>query len=368
MIESLIKSDRAELTQSTKKAAPVVLSTRIRLARNLAGPPFPERANSSQRRDVLSKCQRAVNALKRMKTGSFFEIDRLSDLEKQVLVERHLVSRELCESEAGAGIFIARDQSCAVMINEEDHLRIQFLKSGFNLKTVWKQIDALDTELEDSLDFAFSEELGYLTACPTNLGTGLRASVMMHLPGLVISEQMERVIRAVNQLGITVRGLFGEGSDATGHVFQISNQQTLGEQEGKIVDRLGNVLKTVIDHELNARFKYIEEQPQKLLDKIGRAFGVLQNAHVLSSNEAMNLLSLIRLAVDFGMLPEDHRADVDRLFIECQPGHIQFAAKSDIEPDARDLERARRLRVEFAKFPPLDVASVGQFTEFNSSN
>ena len=359
MIESLIKNDRAELTQSTKKGAPVVLSTRVRLARNLSDIPFPERASSGQRSDVLAKCAEHLSDLKLMKNGSFFDVSELSDLEKQVMVERHLISRELCESEQGSGVIINKDQTCSVMINEEDHLRIQFLKTGFNLNSVWKQMDLFDSDLEKTLDVAYSAEFGFLTACPTNLGTGLRASVMMHLPGLVISDQMERVIRAVNQLGLTVRGLFGEGSDATGHVFQISNQQTLGEAEGEIINRLGNVLKTVIDHELNARFKYLEKNRAKLLDKIGRAFGVLQNVHFLSSNEAMNLLSLMRLAVDFNMLPEANRCDVDRLFIECQPGHIQYAAKEGIEPALRDIGRADKLREEFSHLPPLAFDKVG---------
>jgi protein arginine kinase len=358
MIESLLNSDKAELTQGAKKGAPVVLSTRVRLARNIVGTPFPERASSAQRSDVMTRCAEQIADLPQMKHGCFFDISELSALEKQVLVERHLISRELCEAGAGSGVFINKDQTCSVMINEEDHLRIQFLKTGFSMRSVWKQIDRLDSSLESDLDVAFSREFGYLTACPTNLGTALRASVMMHLPGLVISEHMDKVIRAVNQLGITVRGLFGEGSDATGHVFQISNQQTLGESEEQIMSRLGNVFKTIIDHEINARFKYLEENRARLLDKIGRAFGVLQNAHVLSSNEAMNLLSLMRLAVDFEMLPESNRSDVDRLFIECQPGHVQYAAGEGIEPDARDLCRADLLRKEFVKLPALDFDKV----------
>lgn len=353
MIESLINDDRAELTQAAKKAAPVVLSTRIRLARNLVGPPFPERADVVQRRDVLTRCADQLSALPQMNKGTFFDISDLSTLEKQVLVERHLISRELCDGEEGTGVYINKGQTCSVMINEEDHLRIQFLKTGFNLKSVWKLIDAFDSELEKTIDVAFSPDFGYLTACPTNLGTGLRASVMMHLPGLVISGQMERVIRAVSQLGITVRGLFGEGSDASGHIFQISNQQTLGESEAEILERLANVLKTVIDHELNARFKYLEESRAKLLDQVGRAYGVLKNTHVIASDEALNLLSFIRLAVDFGMLPEANRADVDRLVIESQPGHVQYAAKEGIEPDARDIARADKLREEFANLPAL---------------
>ena len=353
MIESLINDERAELTQAVKKAAPVVLSTRIRLARNLVGQPFPERADVLQRRDVLTRCADQLSALPQMNKGSFFDIADLSTLEKQVLVERHLISRELCDGEAGTGVYINKGQTCSVMINEEDHLRIQFLKSGFNLKSVWKLIDAFDSELEKTIDVAFSEDFGYLTACPTNLGTGLRASVMMHLPGLVISGQMERVIRAVSQLGITVRGLFGEGSDASGHIFQISNQQTLGESESEILESLANVLKTVIDHELNARFKYLEESRAKLLDQIGRAFGVLKNTHVIASDEALNLLSFIRLAVDFGMLPEANRADVDRLVIESQPGHVQYAAQEGIAPEARDIVRADKLRQEFSNLPAL---------------
>jgi protein arginine kinase len=255
-------------------------------------------------------------------------------------------------------VFIDKDQTCSVMINEEDHLRIQFLRSGFNLKSVWKQIDRFDSELEETFDVAYSSDFGYLTACPTNLGTGLRASVMMHLPGLVIAEQMERVVRAVNQLGITVRGLFGEGSDATGHIFQISNQQTLGESEEEIMTRLGNVLKTVIDHEVNARFKCLEDNSMKLFDMIGRAYGALQNAHVVSSDEAMNMLSLMRLAVDFEMLPEENRAQIDRFFIECQPGHIRLAADAGVDAYARDIARADKLREEFNRLPSLNFDKV----------
>ena len=180
MIESLIKDKRAELVQTAKKADPVALSTRIRLARNLIDRPFPERASALRRRNLLDFCATQIGAMPRMKKGTFLNVAELSDLEKQVLVERHLISRELCENKKGTGVFINKGQTCSVMINEEDHLRIQFLKTGFNLKSVWKLINAFDSELEKHIDVAFSSELGYLTACPTNLGTGLRASVMMH--------------------------------------------------------------------------------------------------------------------------------------------------------------------------------------------
>jgi protein arginine kinase len=353
MIEAIIDGKNAELTQSSKRTAPVVLSTRIRLARNLADIPFPHRANLSQRRDVLSDCVSCIGGLDGMRSGNFIELEKLSDLERQVLLERHLISKELIEGSKSCGVYINAEQTCSVMINEEDHLRIQFLKSGFNLKSLWKRINSFDDAIDEHLTLAYSQDLGFLTACPTNLGTGLRASVMMHLPGLVLTENMEKVTRAVGQLGITVRGHFGEGSDATGHIFQISNQQTLGETEIDILERLGNVLKSIIDQEINARFKYYEEQPAALMDQMGRAYGILKNAHVLSSNEAMHMLSLLRLAVDFDFLTESYRASVDRMFIECQPGHIQYDVKTDIAPELRDTARAAKLRALLAKLPSL---------------
>jgi protein arginine kinase len=205
---------------------------------------------------------------------------------------------------------------------------------------------------------AFSSELGYLTACPTNLGTGMRASVMMHLPALVLGTQMEKVIRAVNQLGLAVRGLFGEGSEASGSIFQISNQQTLGESEEEILKRLASVLQTIVEQEQNARAKLFESDSAKLLDKIGRAYGTVRNAHVLTSAEAMNCLSLLRLAADLSLLPEAERVNVDRLFIECQPGHVQLAARGALETEKRDVARARFLREQMAALPPLNFNSA----------
>jgi protein arginine kinase len=287
-------------------------------------------------------------------------IEELDEQQRQLLVERHLISRELSGSHSGAGAIINRDQSVSVMVNEEDHLRIQVLRTGFNLKRAWSAIDALDSALEQSLDYAYSPQLGYLTACPTNLGTGMRASAMMHLPALVIAGQMEKVVRAVNQLGMVVRGLFGEGSDASGSIFQISNQTTLGETEPVIVKRLQNVLKSIVEHELNARDRLLEDDPTKLPDKIGRAFGILKHSHLISSSEAMNLLSLIRLGVDLGYFDESHRVAVDRLFIEAQPGHIQHrAGVPELNSDDRDRLRASQLRSEFANFSSPQYSDVG---------
>jgi protein arginine kinase len=244
------------------------------------------------------------------------------------------------------------------MVNEEDHLRIQVLRVGFQFKKVWATITTLDSDLEEHLDYAFSPKLGYLSACPTNLGTGMRASAMMHLPALVISAQMEKVVRAVGQLGMVVRGLFGEGSDASGSIFQISNQTTLGESEEQIIKHLHGVLTTIVDQELNARAKLLETDPKKIYDKIGRAYGILQNGYLLNSGEAMNLLSLIRLGIDLGVYADTQRGLIDRLFIECQPGHVQHAAKGAFEPGQRDVLRAERLRTEFAKMPPPDFSNT----------
>jgi protein arginine kinase len=349
-IESLIDSP-SELTDSSSSKSPIVLMTRVRLARNLAGTPFPGWAKPSRREEIFQGCRQAVSGAAPMKRGFETPIGELSDLEKQILVERHLISRELSGAKVGAGVVISRDQTISVMINEEDHLRIQVLRAGFQLKKAWNAINELDDALEESLDYAYSPSLGYLTACPTNLGTAMRASAMMHLPALVIANQMEKVVRAVNQLGMVVRGLFGEGSDASGSIFQISNQTTLGESEEDIIKRLGSVLSSIVEHEMNARQKLLEADAGKLFDKIGRAYGILQNSHVLSSNEAMNLLSLLRLGVDLRIFPEANRAVIDRLFIEAQPGHLQHAHKGEFEPGQRDLLRAGRLRGEFANFP-----------------
>jgi protein arginine kinase len=351
---------QSELSDTAGSKCAIVLTTRVRLARNLAGQPFPGWAKEAQRSAMLAEGLAAVSHLALMKKSLSLTLEELTDLEKLILVERHLISRELSSAKHGSGVVISRDQSASVMINEEDYLRIQVMRPGFQLKKVWNTINALDTELEESLNYAFSPTLGYLTACPTNIGTGMRASSMMHLPALVISSQMEKVVRAVNQLGMAVRGLFGEGSDASGSIFQISNQTTLGESEEEIIKRLSSVLNTIIEHERNARAKLLETDANKLFDKIGRAYGILQNGRLLTSAEVMNLLSLVRLGVDLGVFPEDRRPLIDRLFIEAQPGHIQYAARGNFESTERDLLRARFLRSEFATFGPPDFNLTGK--------
>jgi protein arginine kinase len=363
LIESIFDG-KSEMTEGSAKKCPVVLMTRIRLARNLSETRFPSWAKLPQRTQVLETCLPAVASLNQMKSGITAEVEELSELEKQILVERHLISRELSGAPEKAGVVISKDQSVSVMINEEDHLRIQVIKSGYRFKQAWNSVNVVDSALEDELDYAFSSRIGFLTACPTNVGTGMRASAMMHLPALVISNQMEKVVRAVNQLGIAVRGLFGEGSDASGSIFQISNQTTLGESEEEIIKRLSSVLKTIIDQEMNAREKILEKDPNKLFDKIGRAYGILQNSHLLSSSECMNLASLVRFGVDLEMFPEETRNTVDRMFIECQPGHIQHLAGKSIDTNERDAFRSEYLRKQFENVErPLFTTEKGEKRE-----
>ena len=243
------------------------------------------------------------------------------------------------------------------MINEEDHLRIQVLRPGLDFSSVWKHADEVDSGIESAINYAYDGELGFLTACPTNLGTGMRASVMMHLPGLVMSKNMDKVINAVNQLGIAVRGLFGEGSDANGSIFQISNQQTLGESESAIIDRLNSTLESLVRQENFARDKLLQDDRTRLIDKMSRAIGSLKTCHLIQSAEAMDLLSLVRLATDFGMMPDKFRGLADRMFIEVQPGHVQLSAGEAIEPNQRDELRAELLRNQFLRAPLLDLSS-----------
>jgi len=332
---------------------PVVFSIRMRLARNLAGHRLPGWADKTARAQVLGECFSALRGVEALSGAAYLMMDELDEFEKLALVESHLISRELMASKHDSGVVVKKSAGCSIMINEEDHLRIQMVRRGMDLEALWKNIDAVDDAIEEKLDYAFSDKLGYLTACPTNLGTGMRASAMMHLPGLCLAGHMEQVIRTVAQLGLAVRGHFGEGTEATGSIFQISNQQTLGEDEGTIIRRLANVLSAVIEQELNAREKLLEEKNDKFLDKIGRARGVLQNGHLLSSEEAMDHLSLTRLAADMGMVPASWRDVADRLLVETQPGLMQVRAGAEIDPARRDALRAKIMREEFAQMPTL---------------
>ncbi|HWX22866.1 MAG TPA: protein arginine kinase [Candidatus Binatia bacterium] len=343
----------------------IVMSSRVRLARNLKDASFPGWAKKPERIRVLELIRPAIQTLPEMKESFSESMDSLSSLDKQILVERHLISREHAAKSAGSGLVLNRDETLCFMINEEDHLRMQALRPGLQLRQAWTAIDQADSALEKKLEYAFSPEMGYLTACPTNIGTGIRVSAMLHLPGLVLAEQINPIIQSVNKLGLAVRGLYGEGTEALGNVFQVSNQMTLGESENAIVERLEKVLAQIIEHEENARGSLLEKKPKMVFNHIGRAYGILANAHSISSKETMNLLSLMRLGVDMGLFPGVDRALVDELFILTQPAHLQKQHSEKLSAEERDLLRADMVRERLrpvsrpvAKPPPPPAAGV----------
>jgi protein arginine kinase len=329
----------------------IVLSSRVRFARNLNGLPFPGWAKKPERQKALETIQPVVVSLPEMKDCFSDSMDNINALDKLALVERHLISREHAGRNVGSGVVINDSETISVMINEEDHLRMQALRSGLQIKQVFKAIDKVDSELEERLDFAYSAKLGYLTACPTNVGTGMRASAMVHLPGLVLSDQVSQVVQAVNKLGLAVRGLYGEGTEALGNVFQVSNQTTLGERESDVVERLNKVMLQIIEHEENARLLLLEKKPRVVYDQVGRAYGVLTNAQSISSKEALNLLSLMRMGVDLGMFDGSVRGALDELFIMTQPAHVQKFVERKLTAEERDLVRADLIRQRLAQVP-----------------
>jgi protein arginine kinase len=320
------------------------MSSRVRLARNIKDASFPGWAKKPERIRVLELIRPAVEGLPEMKDAFSETMDSLSAMDKQILVERHLISREHAAKSAGSGLVLNRDETLCFMINEEDHLRMQALRPGLQLRQAWSAIDQADSALEKKLEYAFSPEMGYLTACPTNIGTGIRVSAMLHLPGLVLGEQINPIIQSVNKLGLAVRGLYGEGTEALGNVFQVSNQMTLGESESAIVERLEKVLAQIIEHEENARGSLLEKKPKMVYNHIGRAYGILANAHSISSKETMNLLSLMRLGIDVGLFPGVERSLVDELFILTQPAHLQKQHSEKLTAEERDLLRADMVR------------------------
>ena len=347
----------------------IVVSSRVRLARNLRDKPFPGWAKKSERLEVMNLVKQAVEHLPEMEESYSENLEALSPLEKQLLVERHLISREHAAKGVGSAVVMNAPQSLSVMINEEDHLRMQAIRCGLQLDNVFKMIDRVDSELEDNLEFAYSAELGYLTACPSNVGTGMRASAMLHLPGLVMSDQINKIINSVNKIGLAVRGLHGEGTEAMGNLFQVSNQTTLGEAEEEIIGRLNRVIEQVIEHEQNARALLAQRKAITLHDQIGRAYGLLCHSYSISSKEALNLLSIIKLGIDLSVFPDAHRFPVDELFIETQPAHLQKDAQVvKMSSEERDTLRATLIRAKLSQVPQPDIARLRLATPATTEN
>ena len=338
----------------------VVVTSRVRLARNLRQVPFPGWARKSQRQEVLGQLKGHLEKHPAMDEGFSHELSDLDSLQKQVLVERHLISREQAARSEGCGSVVNRKQTLSLMINEEDHLRIQAIRPSLQLKEAYELALSVDQFLEEEVDFAFSTKWGYLTACPTNLGTGMRASSMLHLPGLVLSDQISQVLKGIGKLGLAVRGLYGEGTESLGNLYQISNQSTLGESEEQILDRLTKVIGDVARYELQARSKLMQDDPLMVRDRIGRASGILTYAQIIDSKEALGHLSMLRLGADIDLLPKELIETCDRLFMETQPAHLQWRAGYKIPPETRDAMRAQMIReqLQSALPPAIDISET----------
>ncbi len=322
----------------------IVISSRIRLARNLADYPFISRANTADRAEIERTLRERILRVREATELDYIDVDKLEGIDRQFLVERQLISREHAEAEGARGVAIDPQERVSLMINEEDHLRIQVMHSGLDLAGAWDQISSIDDLIESQVTYAFNDRLGYLTACPTNVGTGMRVSVMLHLPALVITRQIEKLFRSLQKISLAVRGLYGEGSQAMGDFYQISNQITLGRAEIDLVKQVGDVVPTIIDYERKAREFLVRESQETLHDRVSRAYGILRTAQTISSEETMHLLSSVRMGVNLGLIPDLEIPALNKLFIYTQPAHLQKLTGSELTTADRNIERARYLR------------------------
>lgn len=327
-----------------KEASAVVLSSRIRLARNLENIPFPHVSTMEDTKATEKKIVEVLDGLEvEGEKLTYLSLAVLSPIERQVLMEKHLISPAIVNNPTARGVALAQEHRVSVMVNEEDHLRIQVLLPGNQLSETFRLANAIDDALEQQLDFAYREAKGYLTACPTNVGTGLRASVMLHLPALGMTNRIQQVLGALTQLGLAVRGLYGEGSQAFGHIFQVSNQITLGKSEEDILTHLSAVTGQIVEHEIQAREALKQQAPLMLEDKVWRSRGILQNARLLTSEDTLHLLSSDQLGTDMGILPKPKNAFAT-MVVDSQPGCLQYILDKELEPSHRDAERARLIR------------------------
>lgn len=351
-VEKFIRKPLSEWMKQELPEHDIVISSRIRLARNLRNLPFPLLAVDSQAEEVIQTFESLLKRepLPGLGKLELFRMDQLSALEKKVLVEKHLISPQLAEESRKGGIIISENEDVSIMLNEEDHIRIQCLYPGFQIKEAWQKANLIDDWLEKELDYAFDERYGYLTSCPTNVGTGIRASVMVHLPALVMTKQINRILVAMNQVGLTVRGIYGEGSEALGNLFQISNQITLGQSEEEIIDHLNNVVRQVIDHERSAREMLVGSMRLQLEDKIHRSFGILSHARTIESKEATARLSDVLLGVDLGMIKNISPAELNELWVMLQPAFLQTYFSENLSPEMRDERRATLIREHLNKY------------------
>ena len=322
----------------------IAISTRVRVARNVAGHVYFDRADDTQREKTLNIVSSAIKKSKFFKNALFLGMKDVSDLDRAFLVERHLMSREHMTDAAHKGLVVEEKEIVGVMLNEEDHLGLQVLQSGFNIMEAWRIVDEIDTELGKYLSFDYSNKFGYLTSCPTNTGTGLRASVMLHLSALVMTGQIENVFDGISKLGLTMRGFYGEGTEALGDFFQISNQVSLGHSEMDILDNLERIINKIISREEATRKKLISKKKQEISDRICRSHGTLKSARIITSSETIKLLSAVRFGADLGLIKDMDITGINEILLLTQPAHLQKINSKEIAPYERDIKRADLIR------------------------
>lgn len=343
-IDDLIKTP-GEWLSGAGPMSDIVISSRIRLARNVAGYPFLAKATLAQRAELADLVRTHTDTRATQGRWHYVDVDGLDEMDQRILVERHLISRQHAEGKGDRGVCIADNGADSVMVNEEDHLRLQVLRNGLQLEETWEEINRLDDALEDKIEYSFHPRYGYLTACPTNIGTGIRVSVMLHLPALKLTGELERVFRAAKDMRLAVRGLFGEGTEATGDFFQVSNQVTLGRTEEEIIDDFrSSVIPKIVDYERKARQALVQERPAALDDRIWRSYGTLLHARTIGSEETMLHLSHLRMGVNLGRMREVDMRTVNELFLLTQPAHLQRLHGAKLTGEQRSAARADYIR------------------------
>lgn len=334
----------ADWCQDSNLAEDVVVSSRVRIARNLQGYRFPQALSIGEAENLTEEILNGAKNIPNNSNYKFIRIANLSPIERMAYMEEYLISPGLVNNPDRGSFLLRDDKRVSIMINEEDHLRIQSLLPGLNFEKGWEICNEIDDYIEKSVSYAFHEDFGYLTACPTNVGTGLRVSAMVHIPSMFIAGHINNLIQSLNKIGLTVRGIHGEGTEAVGNLYQISNQITLGEREEKTIEKLKNIINQIIVREREMRNRLLARQALDIEDRVMRSLGILKYARLISSKEAMKHLSNVRLGMEMGIIKDMDFKAISKLMIDIQPAGIQNKKGVNMERPERDSERAILIR------------------------